>query len=208
MEFKDRVSAYPNRYLLTDENGNTSYVHLERADEPTVPGTPLDAETLNNLLQKEGGVMTGGIEMGGHRLSGLPTPAESDEAAPKSYVDALVSVAKKAVRVTTPGTHVDNYKDDGIYYFDSSVTPGGVPIGVNGWLVVMGADGLQNYKQVWLRMGTPNSNDHQIFVRTFGSNAWGNWVSITTNKLTSGIDYGTSLPTDGNFAGRLFFLKA
>lgn len=49
MEFQDRVSAYPNRYLLTDENGNTSYVHLERADEPTVPGTPLNADTFNSL---------------------------------------------------------------------------------------------------------------------------------------------------------------
>lgn len=87
MEFKDRVSAYPNRYLLTDENGNTSYVHIERADEPTVPGTPLDAETLNNLLQKEGGVMTGSIEMGGHSLSGLPEPSTDNEAATKAYVD-------------------------------------------------------------------------------------------------------------------------
>ena len=49
MEFQDRVSAYPNRYLLTDENGNTSYVYLERADEPTVPGTPLNADTFNSL---------------------------------------------------------------------------------------------------------------------------------------------------------------
>lgn len=47
MEFKDRVSAYPNRYAMTDENGNTSYVVLERADEPVVTGTPLNAETFN-----------------------------------------------------------------------------------------------------------------------------------------------------------------
>lgn len=50
MEFRDRVSAYPNRYLMTDESGNTSYVYLERADEPTVVGTPLNAETFNNMV--------------------------------------------------------------------------------------------------------------------------------------------------------------
>ena len=50
MEFIDRVSAYPNRYVMTDENGNTSYVYLERADEPTVVGTPLNAETFNKRM--------------------------------------------------------------------------------------------------------------------------------------------------------------
>lgn len=50
MEFVDRVSAYPNRYLLTDENGNAYYVVLEKADEPTTVGTPLNAETFNGML--------------------------------------------------------------------------------------------------------------------------------------------------------------
>lgn len=50
MEFVDRVSAYPNRYLMTDENGHASYVVLEKADEPTTVGTPLNAETLNGMV--------------------------------------------------------------------------------------------------------------------------------------------------------------
>jgi hypothetical protein len=50
MEFVDRVSAYPNRYLMTDENGHASYVVLEKADEPTTVGTPLNAETFNGML--------------------------------------------------------------------------------------------------------------------------------------------------------------
>ena len=48
--FEDRVSAYPNRYLITDENGNSSYVVLERADEPVKVGTPLNAETFNGVM--------------------------------------------------------------------------------------------------------------------------------------------------------------
>ena len=50
--FEDRVSAYPNRYLMTGENGNASYVILERADEPVKVGTPLNAETFNNMLNE------------------------------------------------------------------------------------------------------------------------------------------------------------
>lgn len=52
MVFVDRESAYPNRYLMTDANGNASYVILEKADEPVVVGTALNAENLNALLQK------------------------------------------------------------------------------------------------------------------------------------------------------------
>lgn len=49
IEFKDRVSAYPNRYLVTKEDGTSYYVTLERADEPTTTGTPLNAATMNQL---------------------------------------------------------------------------------------------------------------------------------------------------------------
>jgi len=49
VNFKDRVSTYPNRYLVTPENGTAYYVTLERADEPTTMGTPLNAATMNKL---------------------------------------------------------------------------------------------------------------------------------------------------------------
>lgn len=48
--FVDRESAYPNKYLVTPENGSSYYIILERADEPVVVGTPLNAETFNNLI--------------------------------------------------------------------------------------------------------------------------------------------------------------
>jgi hypothetical protein len=50
--FKDRQSTYPNRYKITLEDGTTAYVTLERADEPTVEGTPLTAAVLNQLSQE------------------------------------------------------------------------------------------------------------------------------------------------------------
>lgn len=51
--FVDRKPTRPNRYKVTPENGGASYyVTLERADEPTVEGTPLNAASLNSLLPK------------------------------------------------------------------------------------------------------------------------------------------------------------
>lgn len=48
--FVDRKPTRPNRYKITRENGETYYVTLERADEPTEVGTPLNATTLNELV--------------------------------------------------------------------------------------------------------------------------------------------------------------
>lgn len=49
MVFEDRISTYPNRYKLTDADGNESYVTMERADEPIRNGTPLNADTFNEM---------------------------------------------------------------------------------------------------------------------------------------------------------------
>ncbi len=58
--FKDRKPTRPNRYKITPENGGTPYyVTLERADEPTVAGTPLNAASLNALLPKPLSVAVG-----------------------------------------------------------------------------------------------------------------------------------------------------
>lgn len=48
--FVDRVSTYPNRYKVTKEDGTIEYLTLERADEPTVVGTLLNAETFNKAF--------------------------------------------------------------------------------------------------------------------------------------------------------------
>lgn len=69
MKFVDRVSAYPGRYIMTTEDGRASYVILERADEPTVVGTPLNAETFNEMVGEfvptSGGAMTGNLKTNG-----------------------------------------------------------------------------------------------------------------------------------------------
>lgn len=47
MRFVDRKPSKPNRYKATTENGESYFVVLERADDPVVDGTPLNAAVLN-----------------------------------------------------------------------------------------------------------------------------------------------------------------
>lgn len=48
--FTDRKPTRPNRYKITPEDGVAFFGTLERADEATVEGTPLNAATLNKFL--------------------------------------------------------------------------------------------------------------------------------------------------------------
>lgn len=52
MQFSDRQSTYPNRYKMIAADGRVTYVTLERADEPTVLGTPLNANTFNGWAEE------------------------------------------------------------------------------------------------------------------------------------------------------------
>lgn len=51
--FLDRVPVNPNRYKLTDEGGNVSYVTVERADNATEAGTALNREAFMALQGME-----------------------------------------------------------------------------------------------------------------------------------------------------------
>lgn len=52
MEWLDRVPTYPGRVKITKEDGTFEYVTIERADEPTVVGTPVNAANMNALEAK------------------------------------------------------------------------------------------------------------------------------------------------------------
>ena len=50
MEFVDRQMRNPNRVLISPESGPAFYAKLERADNPVVDGTPLNATVFNTML--------------------------------------------------------------------------------------------------------------------------------------------------------------
>ena len=45
----DRVPTYPNRVKITKTDGTSEYVTWERADEPTVPGTPINKALFDSI---------------------------------------------------------------------------------------------------------------------------------------------------------------
>lgn len=54
IKFVDRVPTYPNRIKFTAEDGTVKYGVWERADSPTVVGTPINAANLNAMQQNTG----------------------------------------------------------------------------------------------------------------------------------------------------------
>lgn len=50
---ENRVPTKPGRIKLTDDSGNIKYYTMERADEPTTEGTPLNKATLFSATNEE-----------------------------------------------------------------------------------------------------------------------------------------------------------
>lgn len=50
---ENRVPTKPGRIKLTDDSGNVKYYYMERADEPTTEGTPLNKATLFSATNEE-----------------------------------------------------------------------------------------------------------------------------------------------------------
>lgn len=50
----DRVPTYPNRVKITKSNGTSEYVTLERADEPTIEGTPINKALFDSIAADQG----------------------------------------------------------------------------------------------------------------------------------------------------------
>jgi len=50
----DRVPTYPNRIKVTKSDGTSEYVTWERADEPTVPGTPINKALFDSIVEDIG----------------------------------------------------------------------------------------------------------------------------------------------------------
>lgn len=80
-------------------------------------------------------------------------------------------------------TNLNNLKRTGRYFFLHSRTYGNLPTNVvNGWLDVKVSDGASSViKQVFYRQGTNNSNDFEVYERTF-STTWSDWVRLATMK--------------------------
>ena len=85
----------------------------------------------------------------------------------------------KTIIVQTAGTDLDEYKEPGSYYFSSGTTPSNPPVGINGILVVFAVPNVDFAKQIWMRQGTINTNDHDTYIRSWNNGVWSNWKKVT-----------------------------
>lgn len=71
---------------------------------------------------------------------------------------------------------LNDYTEQGWYFFTSDNSIDNIPAGANGWLQVIKDKAAGTWtKQIWYRAGTANSNDYQTYVRTCIGNVWSNW---------------------------------
>ena len=85
------ITAYSVSRMGLDGLGSVvSVAGVAPNNDGNVPLTAADVKALS----KEGGTMTGGINMNGQKINGLNTPAAGDEAANKDYVDTAAEKKK------------------------------------------------------------------------------------------------------------------
>lgn len=51
VDFKDRIPTHAGRVKLTPVDGQPGFFTMERADEPTEPGTPIDKAALDSIIK-------------------------------------------------------------------------------------------------------------------------------------------------------------
>ena len=78
----------------------------------------------------------------------------------------------------TGSFNLNDFNTFGVHWFKGSTTLTNQPSGVvNGWLIVLNSE--LTVKQIWLRSGTPNSTDHEIYTRTYASSdGWSDWYAL------------------------------
>lgn len=166
MVFEDRISKYPGRWTMVREDGSSEVVTLVRNDEPIKRGTPINAETLNELS-----TVAGAINAKEEAVSAANSAAEerakAEQAAKNAAKDvsaivkadsenaALSAAAAKTSEINSKrsesqsATYLQGTKE----YFEQvrTITIGAqgwyatpealkaaVPVGENGWWAIVG----------------------------------------------------------------------
>ena len=137
MHFVDRQARYPNRWTLKKSDGSSEVVTLIRNDEPSVEGTPMNAETLNTLSDVAGAdVAREKAESAAQQASGCVTDAQKIVNNARDELDKKVSTAQGYVsdasdyasQAAASATAAKNCT--GGYYADYSLT---IPVSAWGY---------------------------------------------------------------------------
>ena len=110
------------------------------------------------------------------------TVTDEQIASAKAVYDGLENINDFSVQVVNETLDLNDITETGIYFFSQTYTPVNIPVGVNGWLLVMKGNGSHVVKQVWYRQGTANANSYDTFERYKGGDTWSEWTKFLTEK--------------------------
>ena len=97
------------------------------------------------------------------------------------------------------GVDLNTLTEPGFYFVSSGTTALNFPIGVNGHLLVMN-DGSGRIRQLFMRLGTADSNNYQTYTRTCHTSTWSKWwIVCGQEKVWNG---GTVLNSEINVGSR------
>lgn len=186
-------------FYATEENGSAKFGTLPLAQGGTGSSVDLDAAPANAIIRKlssdkynqlyytatKNGAFYATEENGVPAFGTLPIAQGGTGAT--TAEEALSALAYHTV--TTTGTSLDDYIEPGVYYFANNYTPTNIPVGVNGWLMVIPYS-TSLIKQLWFRHGTNNTNDFHTYVRTCSGGAWSTWRRFFTDADTIAVANG------------------
>lgn len=181
-DFKNDIFEGNRKYqIIQNDDGTYSFIDVT---EYTQEGDVFGANDINDTNSEVNRVAE---ELSNEKESVIPLKRGGTGKAANTEAEALNALANHTV--TTANTSLDDYTEPGVYYFSSSYTPTDIPVGVNGWLVVLPNNGA-NLKQLWFRQGTGNTNDYNTYIRTGISNTWSSWRRFFTDADTVGVANG------------------
>lgn len=101
--------------------------------------------------------------------------------------------------INKAGVDLNTLDEPGFYFVSSGTTALNFPIGVNGHLLVMN-DGNGRIRQLFMRLGTADSNNFQWYTRTCHTSSWSRWWLVCgQEKIWNG---GTVLNSEINVGSR------
>ena len=107
----DRVPTNPNRMKITPENGSSYFATVERADNPTVAGTPVNAQNLNAMQEASGLTANRSVYVS---TAGSDSVGDGSEANPYATINkALASIPRNlngytAIVYIAAGSYAEN----------------------------------------------------------------------------------------------------
>ena len=105
VQFVDRVPTYPGRIKFTKEDGTVIYGVWERADNPTVEGTPLNAANLNAMQESAGRSSAVSIYVS---TTGSNSTGDGTESKPFATITKALSMLPKNLNGYNPSVIVSS----------------------------------------------------------------------------------------------------